>query len=281
MTVTPDGDFAVDTRVDGTDGRYRATLSDAWSLWGPAGGYVSTIALRAAGAQSRFDRPASYACSYLGVAEFGPIDIAVTVLRSAKRSEVLRVSLIQKDQVFLDATVWTIDDDMQGLEHDEAPMPDVPGPDGLKAWYEETPQDENLYRRFWSNIEERMIFQWFGNWRDHPVLPPVRDGWYRFRTTPVFDDPYLDAARSLMIVDTMGWPAAALSYLERPPFIAPTIELSARFHRSSRRSEWLFARTDARVATEGLIWSTSQIWSEDGRLVASGGQHMLCRPLPS
>ena len=277
--IEPEGDFERDTRVSGGDGRYRATLSDAWALWGPAGGYVSTIALRAAGEHSRFDRPASYACSYLGVAGFGPIDIAVTTLRSAKRAEAIRVELIQNDQAFLDATVWTIDDGMLGLEHDVASMPEVPGPDGLKAWYEQTPQEGNPYRRFWSNIDERMIDQWFGDWRDHPIREPVRDSWYRFRGTPVFDDPYVDAGRSVMIVDTIGWPAAAVAYPARVPFAAPTIELSVRFHRSTRDSEWLFARTDAPYAGDGLLWSTSKVWSHDGTLVASGGQHMLCRPV--
>ena len=53
------GDFALDTAVSGEDGRYTATLSHDWEIWGPNGGYVAAIALRAAGAHSRFDRPAT------------------------------------------------------------------------------------------------------------------------------------------------------------------------------------------------------------------------------
>jgi acyl-CoA thioesterase II len=278
--MEPTGDFARDTSVEGGDGRYRANLADAWALWGPAGGYVSTIALRAAGDHSRFGRPASYSCSYLGVADFGPVDIETVTLRSAKRAEAVRVSMTQEGESFLEAVVWTIDTGMEGLEHDVAPMPEVPRPDGLKAWIDETAQDRNPYARFWSNIEERMIEQWFGDWREHPAGPPLRDGWYRFRPSPTFDDPFLDAARSLTIVDTMGWPAAMTAYPDRQPFVAPTIELSVRFHRDTRRSEWLYGRTDAPLATEGLLWSTAMVWSEDGSLAASGGQHMLFRPVP-
>jgi acyl-CoA thioesterase II len=273
----PAGDFAADTVVSGADGRYRATLSDAWALWGPAGGYVSTIALRAAGAYSRFDRPASYSCSYLGVADFGPIDIDVTALRSAKRAEALRVTLMQHDQPFLDATVWTIDAGMGGLEHDDAPMPEVPAPDGLAPWLR--PEGSNPYARFWSNLEERMIHQWFGEWREHPVGPPIREGWYRFRPSATFDDPYLDAGRSLMIVDTLGWPAAVVAYPGEVPWAAPTIELSVRFHRLAPSSEWLFGVTKSPVATDGLLGSTAKVWSQEGSLVASGGQHMLFRPV--
>src|SRR5436309_15824433 len=116
--MEPEGDFDNDTRVEGSNGRYRATLSDAWALWGPAGGYVSSIALRAAGEHSRFDRPASYSCSYLGVADFGPADVEVSTLRSAKRAEAIRVSCVQNGRSFLEAMVWTIDSHIEGLEHD-------------------------------------------------------------------------------------------------------------------------------------------------------------------
>ena len=277
----PAGDFDVDTAVEGTDGRYRATLSDNWELWGPAGGYVSAIALRAAGAHSRFERPASYVCNYLGVAQFAPVDIGVSTLRSAKRSEVIRVVLGQKDRVFLDATVWTIDANMHGLEHDAAPMPEVPGPDGLVPWQDIAPPSDVLYERFWSHVEERIIDQWMGRWRDRAPGPPVRESWCRFRPNATFDDPFLDAARAVLLVDTMGWPAAMMAHTGDPSFVAPTIELSVRFHRLAPSSEWLFGRTSSPIATDGLIGSTAQVWAQDGTLVASGGQQMLCRPVPA
>jgi acyl-CoA thioesterase II len=279
--IDPAGDFEKDTAIEGGDGRYRATLSDAWEIWGPAGGYVSAIALRAAGAHSRFKRPASYACNYLGVGQFAPIEIVVSTLRSAKRSEVIRVSLVQNEQAFLDATVWTIDVGMKGLEFDAAPMPDVPGPDGLVPWQELVPPSEFVFERFWSHVEERILEQWKGGWRDRPPGPPVRKGWCRFRPNATFDDPFLDAARSLLLIDTMGWPAVMMSRDAWPPFVAPTIELSVRFHRLAPRSEWLLASTSSPIAADGLIGSTSHVWAEDGTLVATGGQHMLCRPAPA
>jgi len=281
MTRRPIGDFAADTDVSGGDGRYQATLSDSWELWGPAGGYVSTIALRAAGEHSRFDRPATYSATYLAVPEFGQIDIAVSTLRSAKRAEAIRVSVTQRGQAMIDATVWTIDSSMQGLEIDMAPMPDVSGPEGLKAWIDLAPDKEIAYAKFWSNIEERMIDQWFGPWRERPAGPPVRESWCRFRPRATFDDPYLDAGRSLMLIDTMGWPAAMMARKGPPPFVAPTIELAARFHRRAAHSGWLFCRADAPIAADGLMASTAMIWDSDGRLVASGGQQMLFRPVPA
>jgi acyl-CoA thioesterase II len=276
----PAGDFEVDTAVEGTDGRYRATLSDSWELWGPAGGYVSAIALRAAGAHSRFDRPASYSCNYLGVADFAPIEVEVSTIREAKRSEVIRVSLIQRERPFLDATVWTIDEDMHGLEYDAAPMPEVPGPEGLVPWQDVVRPSEDLYGRFWSNVEERPIEQ-FTSWRDRVPGPPLRESWCRFRPKATFDDPYLDAARALLLIDTMGWPAVMMARSDPPQFVAPTIEVSARFHRPAASAEWLLSVASAPIASGGLIGSTAQVWGQSGTLVASGGQHMLCRPVPA
>ena len=275
----PEGDFQADTAVEGVDGRYRAVLSDAWALWGPAGGYVSSIALRAAGAHSRFRRPASYTCNYLAVATFAPIDIDVATIRSAKRSEAIRVTLLQKDEPFLDATVWTIDEGMHGIEYDAAPMPDVKGPDGLIPWQDR--DEDNPYWRFWSNIEERPLERWEGSWWDRPPGDPVREGWCRFRPAATFDDPFLDAARSLVLIDTLGWPAAMMTQTAMPSFVAPTIELSVRFHRLALTSEWLFSRVAAPIATDALIGSSAQVWAQDGTLVASGGQQMLCRPVPA
>jgi acyl-CoA thioesterase II len=277
--MEPAGDFERDTAVEGGDGRFKAELSDAWALWGPAGGYVSAIALRAAGEHGRFNRPVSYAANYLGVARFEPIEIEVVTLNAARRSEVVRVSLIQDGKVFLDATVWTIDEGMHGFELDAAPMPDLPGPEGLGAWRELSPPPRP-FRKFWSNIDERMIGEIYERWEERVPGPPIRQGWYRFEPKATFEDPYLDAARSLMIIDTMGWPAFMASRTGFAEFIGPTIELSARFHRPANDSGWLLAVSEAPVAADALIASTTHVWAQDGRLVASGGQTMLCRPAP-
>ena len=47
----------------------RPQLSRDWEIWGPNGGYIASIALRAAGAHSRFGRPVSIVGHFLGVAD--------------------------------------------------------------------------------------------------------------------------------------------------------------------------------------------------------------------
>ena len=103
------GDLAVDTAVESLgDGRYRAQLNQDWEIWGPEGGYVAAIALRAAGAEARLHRPASFSCHYLGVASFDAVDLEVTTVRSGRNAESFRVSMTQEGRAILDATLWTI-----------------------------------------------------------------------------------------------------------------------------------------------------------------------------
>jgi acyl-CoA thioesterase II len=54
--------------------------------------------------------------------------------------------------------------------------------------------------------------------------------------------------------------------------------VTVRFHASAADSPWLLVEGWSPVARDGLVASSVSVWSGDGRLVASGGQQMLCRP---
>ena len=108
------------------DGRYRATLSQEWEIWGPMGGYVAAVALRAAGAATSQPNPAAFSCHYLGVARFEPVDIEVTAVKEGRAASSHRVSITQDGKPILEALVWSTADN-EGLEHDETTPPDVPG----------------------------------------------------------------------------------------------------------------------------------------------------------
>jgi acyl-CoA thioesterase len=203
------GDFVDDTAVEGSDGRYRATLSRDWEIWGPNGGYVAAIALRAAGAATTLRRPASFAGHFLGVAEFDVVDLEVTTLRAAKRAESLRVSMTQKGRPIFEALVWAIGD-VDGLVHDVASMPAVPPPSELESLEELVkPEDRTQTFRFWDNLEWRPID--FVPWTERTPGPPTWREWYRFRPRATCEDPF----------------AAG------PPRAAPTRAKTATSHRAS------------------------------------------------
>lgn len=269
------GNFAEDTALTGSDGHYRAQLSRDWEIWGPNGGYVAAIALRAAGLASGRCRPASFACHYLSVARFEPLDVRVTTLRSAKRAESLRVSLQQQDRAILEALVWTVDD-LDGPQHDQAAFPDVPKPADLTP-IEELLKEDGRRHRFWDNFDRRPVdFIPFDEFE--PGLP-LFQGWHRFRPQATFDDPYLDAARCLLLIDTVIWPAAWRAHGDSP-WIAPSLDCFTTFHRSASPYEWLLVDAVAPVADGGLVGGTATVWSEGGQLLASGGSQLMFRPAP-
>jgi hypothetical protein len=104
------GDLAVDTAVHALDeGRWTAKLSADWAIWGPNGGYLASVALRAAGRATGRARPASIAVHFLGVAEFREVEVTAEPLRSSRLASSVRVAVRQDGRPVLEALVWGID----------------------------------------------------------------------------------------------------------------------------------------------------------------------------
>ena len=271
------GDLAIDTAVEGSDGRYTVQLSRDWEIWGPNGGYIAAIALRAAGAFSRFDRPVTLVSHFLGVADFDAVvDLEVTTLREAKRAQSVRVAMTQRGQPIFDAMVWSVGD-VAGLEHDVSEMPEAPDPETLRTAAErmaEAGVEQNF--KFWDNFDQRPT-SWVDDWENRAPAPPVAGDWYRFVPRSTFDDPWLDACRSMILLDTLGWPAAMRLHT-KPAYIAPSIDLSVAFHRSRPDEPWLYAQATCPTASAGLVACESRVWARDRTLLAVGASQLLCRP---
>jgi acyl-CoA thioesterase len=270
------GDFARDTAVDGSGGRYLARLSPDWEVWGPFGGYVAAIALRALGAESALPRPASFACAFLSVARFGEVTLEVESLRRGKRSEALAVRMRQGDAPVLTGFGWVVDAGMSGLEHDHAEMPDVPTPGALRS-YEQLSANYAEWYPLWRTIDGRPV-----RWSESPEPGPPRwHTWMRLRETPPLDDPFLDAARTLMWLDMAMWNATVGPHVPWPvSHLAPSLDLSAVFHAGGEDAEWLLSDGHAPVGREGLVGCNGRVWTPDGRLVGSATSTLLCRPNP-
>ncbi|MEJ7584047.1 MAG: thioesterase family protein [Acidimicrobiales bacterium] len=275
------GDLADDTAVEASgDGSYRAVLSGDWEIWGPMGGYVAACALRAAGASSEHPRPAAFSCHYLGVARFAPVDIRVETRKRGRTAASQRVEVTQEGKPILDAMVWSAGD-VEGLEHDETVAPDVPGPDSLPGISALVPDDTPPPFPFWNNLEARPI-DFEADWPPDGPRPARWQEWLRFTPTATFEDPWIDAARCVILVDLPSWPSAHRPHAWRqPPFMAPTLDLNVAFHRPPRGMDWLLCDGTAPLSTEGLFGWSARVWSQGGRLHASGGGQCLYRPLPA
>jgi acyl-CoA thioesterase len=272
------GSLDVDTRLDGGDGTYTATLSRDWEIWGPCGGYVAAVACRAAGCTSRFDRPVSFTCHYLGVAAFDAVDLTVTTIRAGRTTESLRVSMTQQGRPILEGMLLTMADH-DGLEHVDTEAPDVPDPHGLASVAERMATVEGAEPPFpfWHNIDSRPV-AWRDGWPPEGPLPPTWQEWERFIPDATSDDPWVDAARSLVWIDLCGWPAASRAHVYRqPPWVAVNVDLYVAFHQARPASEYLLVDGHSSIAAEGLMGYTARVWAEDRALVASGGGQLFCR----
>jgi acyl-CoA thioesterase-2 len=276
------GDLADDTAVERVDDdRFRATVSPAWAVQGPLGGYVASIGLRAIAAVSPFTRPASFFCQFLGVADFDTVDLRVTTLRSARTAAAHRVEITQEGRPILEATTWSIGA-VDGLEHDLTEPPRVPSPDELKT-VPELFADAGIVEdrfAFWDNLVLKpTVFD--PHWPPPGPKPPVWREWCRFTPTATFDDPWVDACRALVLVDIQSWPAAQQPHAwSEPPFIAPSLDLYVAFHDPRPASAWLLCDGHGPIARDGLFGWTGRLWTTDGHLVASGGGQLLSRRVP-
>jgi acyl-CoA thioesterase-2 len=274
------GDLANDTEVRPSgEGSYEATLSADWEIWGPMGGYVAACALRAAGASTEQARPATFSCHYLGVADFGRVDLRVEARRSGRTAASQRVEVTQGGRPILDAMVWSVGD-VEGLEHDETSPPDVPDPDELPEIGELLPDDAAPPFPFWNNLEAKpLAFE--AQWPPDGPRPARWQEWLRFAPTATFEDPWVDAARCVILVDLPSWPSAHRPHAwKQPPFTAPTLDLNVAFHRPTSGRDWLLCDGAAPLSTGGLFGWNARVWSTGGQLHASGGGQCLYRRLP-
>jgi acyl-CoA thioesterase II len=271
------GDIERQTAVERIgEGRFRAMVHPDWEIWGPCGGYVAALALRAAGVEGNLGRPASFYCHYLSVASFAPVELEVTPLRAGRTVLAQRVGIRQEERPVLEAMVWSVGE-VEGLEHEDVVAPDVPDPDALPAWADLRPDEDRRPMPFWENFDQRPL-QWSEEWPPPGPQPPTWRAWVRARPTATFADPWVDAARSLIVLDVGSWPAGSRPHMHlEPPFIAPSLDLYASFQYPGSSSDWLLLDAHSPVAHGGLLSWTGRVWSRQCRLVASGGGQAVFR----
>jgi acyl-CoA thioesterase len=274
------GDLAIDTAVEPTGPTtFACDLSPDWEIWGPNGGYLASVALRATGLASGRARPASINAHFVGAGRSALVEITVTVNRETKVATSVSVRIAQDGRLLLVASVWGVDGDLDGLEHHTSLGPhDVGDPETYPTVAELLGDQAGPPRHaFWQNIEQRPT-EWTTDWDNRTAGEPATRAWVSFVPTATFDDPWVDACRSLILIDLDSWPSACRAHLGDLEHFAPTIEVTARFIGSTVDEPWLLSEARAPVATDGLVAGTGQIWTRDRRLVALGGSTLLCRP---
>jgi acyl-CoA thioesterase len=247
-------------------------LDQAWDIWGPAGGYIAAIALRAVHQDAATGhRPVTLTGQFVGVAKPGRLDVQVEPVKSGSTA-LFSIRLTQEGRVVFLAQVWTTarNDQSQPL----APaMPIVPVPDGLRGQDEITAERGIKQIPFWQNIEGRPA-----NFRlvDDPLSDDTHQWrWMRMRDWAQTDDLFLDAMRYVLLIDIGVWPAHWHLLTEPANYFAPSLDIWVHFHGGAAAGAWLLSDAEADVSGNGTISGRVRIWSEDGRALATGGGHCL------
>lgn len=279
--------FAEATAIAGGGGRYRAELSAAYrTATGPFGGYLATIALRAAAAETDKPRPTSFSCHFLAIADPGPLDITVSCVHQTRRAASLTVDIGQGDARIATAMAWFT----QPAGGVDCAAPRVPHaiPPELVRPFEEVHRN---FRGFWF-AEARPIYEpvlsqpsppreppWSLNDLEYLVDPdePTLRAWGRLRPVDRFDDPALEAGRSLVLADWFIPFLAAGRHAGRRVVLHSSLDLRASFHSPPPHSPWLYCEASVGVAREGIAAGDARVWSRDGELVATVSQQMVQR----
>ncbi len=275
-------DFRVATGLSNVgEHRWRAQVYEDWALWGPAGGFMTALAIRAAGEATAFARPASFACQFLSIARFEEVELEVTSLRAGKRSEALRVDVTQTGKLILTANVWATGtgggDDM--MMHDYSGTPVIPAPDELKSYAELYP--DRPAHPFMSKMEQRPIDPAVEG--DLTPREPEINSLFRWGEEGLTaDDPFVDAGRIMMFMDTHAWLA---TYAAHPsngpsPWIAPNLDFYYQFHRPTGEHEWVHQKNRADLACDSLIATQSEVHDLAGHLLVRGWAQLMCSRRP-
>lgn len=255
--VMMDDDGLQVTRL--SDGNYTAKLSPIWDVWGPNGGYLCALLLRAVGLQTERAVPVSFSGQYLGTPSYGEVSITVELIKRGKTASAYSVYMEQGGKVMLNAMVWT-GDPKKGMAYQVQRLPTHYIP--LAEAGNRPPVGPMA---MWKNLDIQGV-KYDGGHYSH---------WYRFIPEMNISDPFMDAGRSLILIDTMQWPARYFMEEKPPAFVAPSLDLYVQFHRFSEESDWLFSDAKSDVAHQGLVAGSATVWDEKGQLLASGGSQSL------
>lgn len=260
------------------DNVFRATLHEDWAVWGPNGGYLATIALRAAGAARPESRPASISCQFAAVPAFADVDIVVRAVRGTRRARALQVEMTQNGKPVFEALVWVIAPALPGPRQLWMGPAHLPPPEDLPELNELVKRDGIAVLPIWERCYEVRLAEWEpGTWTPQQGIPTVR-GWMRLREPlPADADVWLAAGRVAFAADIAQFPAVVQAFdTEDLTFIAPSMDLYVALH-ASADDEWLLLEAEGTAAGGGLLGARARIWSRDGELLGTGAQQMLFR----
>lgn len=170
-----------------------------------------------------------------------------------------------------------------GMSHQD-PMPQVPPPEGLtneatlmRDYLDMIPEESRSRFMRPRPIEWRPISK--RAWMSLEPSPAVQQGWFRV-AKPIGDDPLLHRAVLAYITDQQLLGTCTLPHglnWLRGELISSSLDHAVWFHDDFRVDEWMLFDTSSPWSGGGRGMNLGNIFSRDGRLVASVSQEGLIR----
>ena len=263
LTVLGPGQFTIEPHRD-------------WSIWGPVGGYLAAIAIRAAAEVTSMERPASMHIQFHRTATYSESVVTAKAVARGRQAEAIRVEMTQRGRSIFTASLWAIDDNPLAASRSWGQAPSVPRPLDLGRIDEMVEAEGGLVQPIWRSTVETRVPDWGGP--DRPAGAPYQYGWMRLIDEVTITDPWISAARVTFASDTIVFPALGRGFpIRETNFIAPTLDLYAAYHQGICASQWILVEGQGWSATHGLLGGQATVWSEDGELVCTSAQQMMIR----
>lgn len=258
------------------------------------GGQVIAQALQAAQASVTDGKHAHSLHAYFlrGGREGAPIEYRIERDFDGRSFANRRVVASQEDEQGRSVPILNLTASFQtpekGLEHDDAPMPDVADPDTLKP-------DMVKRREIVAELGERigdeqramilrprpieMRTQDKLHWMNNEPREPRSHSWFR-TAAPLPDDPDLHRAviayaSDYTLLGTSSLPHG-VSWM-RGEVVGASLDHAIWFHREARADEWLLYATDSPWSGAGRGFNRGRIFNRDGVLIASVAQEGMVR----
>lgn len=213
-----------------------------------------------------------------------PVDYEVDRIRDGKSYTTRRVVATQRGKpIFNMSASFKIKE--EGIEH-QCAMPVVPGPDELPNMVElgkkelaELPEKLSKFLMWQRPIEFRPV-QPVDLLKPDPA-PPFQDIWIKaVGTLP--DDP---AIHRILFAYTSDYSLLATALLPHAisfaqgKLRAASLDHAMWFHRDFRMDEWLLYSTDSPSTSHGRGFGRGNLFTRDGKLVASVAQEGMLRKI--
>jgi acyl-CoA thioesterase len=263
-----------DLALEGAAGRYHRVVGDGWTFADRVfGGYTAALALAATRRESPHPTVLATHVVFLEAARPGPVDIAVTELRSGRRTWAGRSVVSQAGRPVVTTDTWLGDRGPRPLGEateggDDATEPRVDLSDRTSP--ESCPSLAWLLGIYScvGFLEERSV--------DYPADPGESGGpprvelWAR-PATPLGEDPFLAQVLDLMLADAHLVDAAM-----RPggltSGLAVSLDLAVSWERPEPVWGWLHLAAEAGPVDDGFTTCRGAIRAQDGRLRATAIQ---------